>query len=275
MFQSQGCRALITGASAGIGEEFARQLAGRAAALILVARRADRLEALRGWLVSKHPELRVITQVADVTSADDRTALVERLADEGLVPDLLVNNAGVGDYGEFVSGEWSKIERMLHLNVVGLTHLTHLLLPAMVARGGGAVLNVSSLAGEFAIPDFAAYAASKAYVTSFSEALRIETRGHGVHVVALCPGPVSTEFGDNARRGSARGQVPGGRLLRADVAKVVSAGLRGAERNRPRVFPGFGVFLLASLAGALPKAVVRAMMSTRPKAGASSADAPR
>ena len=275
MFQTQGCSALITGASAGIGEEFARQLAGRASALVLVARRAERLDALRGWLVSKHPQLRVITRVGDVTSTDDRIALVERLADEGVVPDLLVNNAGVGDYGEFVSGEWSKIDQLLQLNVVGLTHLTHLLLPAMIAKGGGAILNVSSLAGEFAIPDFAVYAASKAYVTSFSEGLRIETKGRGVHVVALCPGPVSTEFGGNARRGAYGGQVPGGRLLRADIAKVVSAGLRGAERNRPRVFPGFGVFLLATLAGALPKAAVRAIMSTRPKAAAAGSDAPQ
>ena len=266
MFEIRGCCALITGASAGIGEEFARQLAGDADTLVLVARRGRRLDALAVWLREKRPDLKVLTQVADLASGDDRVALVNRLAGKGVVPDLLINNAGVGDYGEFASGDWSKIEQIIALNVVGLTHLSHLLLPAMVAMGRGAILNVSSLAGEFAIPDFGVYAASKAYVTSLSEALRIELRGRGVHVTALCPGPVSTEFGDEARRDGAGGSVPGGRLLRVDAAKVVAEGLRGVRRNRPRVFPGFAVFLVAGLAGALPKAAVRAIMGTRPKA---------
>ncbi len=266
MFRLQGCSALVTGASSGLGEEFARQLAPAARCLVLVARRGERLEALAAQLAGRHPDLRVLVEVADLGREPERLALVRRLADEGVEPDLLVNNAGMGDYGEFAGADWAKVDAMLQLNVVALTHLARLLLPPMLAGGRGAILNVSSLAGEFPIPDFAVYAASKAYVSSLSEALRIETRRSGVNVVALCPGPVSTEFGEVARRGGEAARPPGGRLMYTSAPRVVRAGLEAAERNRPRVFPGFPVFLLAAVAGALPKAAVRAIMGTRPKA---------
>ena len=266
MFETEACSALITGASSGLGEEFARQLAPVARQLVLVARREERLESLKTSLEQRWPSLQVRVYVADLTVEAERISLAEWLRGEGVEPDLLVNNAGLGDYGEFVGGEWSKADQMLQLNVVALTHLSHLLLPAMIARGSGAILNVSSLAGEIPIPDFAVYAASKAYVTHLSEALRIETRSSGVNVVALCPGPVSTEFGEGARRGGEKPSPPGGKLMRVEAAKVVRAGLDAAVRNRPRVFPGFPVFLLATLAGALPAAALRAIMSTRPKA---------
>ena len=168
MFELNGSTALVTGASAGLGEEFARQLAPLARLLIVVARRGDRLEALKEALEEQHPRLRVQVYVADLTEGAEREELVEFLEREELLPDLLINNAGMGDYGEFASADWSKTEQMLRLNLLALTHLARLLVPGMVARGGGAVLNVSSLAGEFPVPDFAVYAASKAYVTSAS-----------------------------------------------------------------------------------------------------------
>lgn len=265
MFTTEACSALVTGASSGLGEEFARQLAPVAREIVIVARRGERLNRLKNLLEKQRPELQVVVEVADLTREAERMALVGRLRERGIEPDLLVNNAGIGDYGEFASGEWGRTDDMLQLNVVALTHLAHLLLPGMLARRRGAILNVSSLAGEFPIPDFAVYAASKAYVTSLSEALRIETRGFGINVVALCPGPVSTEFGRSAQRGG-EAAVPGGKLMRVDVAKVVRAGLDAAQRNRPRVFPGFPVFLLATLASVLPKSALRAIMGTRPKA---------
>jgi len=267
MFKIEACSALITGASSGIGEEFARQLAPVAREIVIVARRNERLQKIKNLLEERHPHLRVQVEVADLAREAERLALVARLQERGIEPDLLINNAGIGDYGEFASGEWQRTDDMLQLNVVALTHLAHLLLPGMLAKRSGAILNVSSLAGEMPIPDFAVYAASKAYVTSLSEALRIETKHSGVNVVALCPGPVSTEFGDGAHRRD-EAPLPGSKLMRVDVAKVVRAGLDAVERNRPRVFPGFPVFLLATLAGVLPKAVLRAVMSTRPKAGA-------
>jgi short-subunit dehydrogenase len=276
MFKIEACSALITGASSGLGEEFARQLAPDARQLVLVARREERLQSLKTALQQRWPSLQVLVHVADLSVESERISLAERLRGEGVEPDLLVNNAGVGDYGEFVSGEWSKADQMLQLNMVALTHLSHLLLPAMIARRSGAILNVSSLAGEMPIPDFAVYAASKAYVTSLSEALRIETKSSGVNVVALCPGPVSTEFGQGAQRGALKPSPPGGKLMRVEAAKVVRTGLDAAVRNRPRAFPGFPVFLLATLASALPAAALRAIMSTRPKATSSEpGDAPK
>jgi len=153
---------------------------------------------------------------------------------------------------------------MLNVNIAAVTHLTHALLPSMIERRCGAILNVSSLAGEFPIPDFAVYAATKAYVTSFSDALRLELSDRAVHVSALCPGPVATEFGDVAgREGSA--DMPGKEWLRADAERVVREGLKGVVSNRPRVFPGFPVRFIAMLTGALPKLVLRAVMATRPK----------
>ena len=127
-------------------------------------------------------------------------SLVSGLAMQGLVPDLLVNNAGLGDYGEFAAADWERVEAMLRVNIRALTRLCHAVVPAMRELGGGSIINVSSLASIVPMPDFAVYAATKAYVTSFSEALRLEVETHGIRVLALCPGPVPTEFGDVARR---------------------------------------------------------------------------
>jgi short-subunit dehydrogenase len=254
----------VTGASAGIGAEFARQLAPRCDALVLVARRADRLVALAAELEQLHEGLRVLPVEADLTDPAARLQTVGHLLSQGLVPDLLVNNAGMGDYGEFVTSDWMKVEAMLRLNVEALTHLTHALLPTMIERKRGAILNVSSLASLLPIPDFAVYAATKAYVSSFSEALRIEVRGHGIRVQALCPGPVHTEFGEVA--GRAPGTDFGAReWFYVSQDQVVREALQGLAADRPRVYPGWQVAAAAIGISLLPLALIRLAMSTRPR----------
>jgi len=169
--------ALVTGASSGLGEEFAIQIAPRVGTLVLVARREPLLQELADRIRAGFPHVAVAVLAVDLNNAAERDALVAILAARGLLPDLLVNNAGLGDYGEFISSDWGKLQSMLSVNIEALTHLTHALVPEMIRRGGGgAIVNVSSLASVIPIPDFAVYAATKAYVTSFSEALRIELR---------------------------------------------------------------------------------------------------
>jgi len=257
--------AVITGASAGLGEEFARQLAPRCRTLVLVARRQERLRALADELRAAHPELEVGVLPADLIRAEEVEGLARRIEEAGLRPDLLINNAGMGDWGEFHGAEWSKLEAMLRLNVEALTHLSHRLLPLMLEGGGGAVLNVSSLASLLPIPDFAVYAATKAYVTSFSEALRIELREHGIRVLALCPGPVHTEFGEQARRSGEDDTMPHHPIFIVPPDQVVAEALAGLARDRARVYPGWQIALSAAVISLLPIAALRLMMARRPR----------
>ena len=193
--------ALVTGASAGLGEEFAVQLTDLDLAhIVLSARRTDRLEELRKCLVASNPSLRVDTIKADLSDASDTTALIAEMEKIGFSPDILINNAGLGDLGTFETSEPEKIEAMLAVNIVALTRLTRWALPGMLAKKQGWICNVGSTAGLIPLPTFAVYAATKAYVNSFTEALRIELYGSGIKVVALCPGPVETEFGQVASR---------------------------------------------------------------------------
>ena len=168
--------ALITGASSGLGEEFVKQLLGRVDQFILVARRLDRLDRIADEIRKSHPEIKVMVVEADLSDPEIRNLLEKKVQDQGLIPDLLINNAGLGDYGEFVTAQWGVLDQMLRVNIEALTHLTHLFSPGMVKQGRGWILNVSSLASTLAIPDFAVYAATKAYVSSLSEALRIELK---------------------------------------------------------------------------------------------------
>jgi uncharacterized protein len=257
--------ALITGASSGLGEEFAKQLAGRVGKMVLVARREVRLEQIAGIIRERHPRIAVMVLAADLADPGERVRLVERLREADFMPDLLVNNAGFGDYGEFASAEWGTLEKMLKVNVEALTHLSHLCVPEMSRRGRGAVLNVSSLAATLPIPDFAVYAATKAYVSSFTEALRIELREQGVRVMSLCPGPVKTEFGEVARRQGREEGMPAHALFYVSKEQVVAEGLRGLERDRARIFPGLKIAAAGLLFGALPLVLLRAVMSRRPR----------
>ena len=251
-----GCTALITGASAGLGREFAQQLAPRARALVLVARRTDRLEELRAELTQRRPELKVHIHAVDLSKHKSVSELCGWLEQESLAIDFLINNAGVGDRGPFATADFGRVNEMAQLNVVSLTLLTHRLLPAMIAGKRGAVLNVSSSASFLPIPGMAVYAATKAYVTSFSEALRMELRGSGIRVGALCPGPVHTEFDTVARRADdTRQATPEFTYVPAE--EVVRAALLGIERDQPIVIPGLAMKLAMFLVRLTPMPILR------------------
>src|SRR6201995_3903846 len=197
------CTVLITGASAGIGREFARQLAPAVNTMILVARRNDRLEALELELKIINPHLEIYCRQLDLRDQPALEKFCNWLDESGFSFDLLVNNAGVGDRGAFIDSEWERVHAMLEVNIDTLTYLTYRILPSMRKSGCGAILNVSSVVGSLPVPTLAVYAASKAYVTSFSEALRAELRSSNISVTVLCPGPVLTEFDSVAARSGA------------------------------------------------------------------------
>ena len=253
--------ALVTGASSGLGEEFALQLAPRVKQLVLVARRESLLRDLAARIGTRHPQLDIAVMAVDLAAPDACGHLAGMLAERGLLADLLVNNAGLGDYGEFATSEWSKITLMLRVNVEALTHLTHALLPGMIHHGGGAIINVSSLASLMALPDFAVYAATKAYVTSFSEALRLELRGHGIAVLAVCPGPVHTGFGAVAKRGERGRNMPGREWFHVPKEQVVAEALVALGRNRARVYPGLRTAAAALVLSALPLVLLRCALA--------------
>lgn len=237
----EGCTALITGASSGLGAEFARQLAPYARRLVLVARRNDRLEEMARELRGIHPSLDVRIYCADLADEGKRAELAGWLERENVGVNFLINNAGLGDHGRFDSSDWSRVRAMLDVNISALTHLTHLLVPSMLRGGKAAVLNVSSVASFFPLPHMAVYSATKAYVTSFSEALAIELRPKGITVTALCPGPVPTEFFEIATR---EGEADAASHFETFPAFVVSpqeavaSGLQAVARERARVIPG-------------------------------------
>ena len=237
-FDLKGSCALITGASAGIGREFARQLAGRAGSLVLVARRVERLEELRDELTKRDPNLNIHLRAVDLSQTSEVEELCAWLERENIAIDFLINNAGLGDRGAFVTSDPQRVKEMLAVNMMALTLLTRALLPAMIEKRRGAILNVSSSAGFLPIAKLAVYAASKAYVTSFSEAIRTELRGTGVSVTALCPGPVHTEFNQVAQRNPAKREKSGPAFAYVSVEEVVRAGLQAIERDKPLVVPG-------------------------------------
>ena len=257
------CTAVITGASSGLGAEFARQLAPHAAALALVARREPEMATLAEELQRAHPALKIAVIPCDLTDAEQRAQLPGHLASLGWRVNLLINNAGLGDYGPFADGAWPKIERMMEVNVMALTHLIHLFLSDLKTHAPAGILNVSSLAGELPIPDFAAYAAGKAFVSRLSEALRIELRSNNVTVTALCPGPVKTGFGRIAER-------PGETTPKMSSAyqtkeHVVRTGLRALTKGRAKAFPGFVVRATSLLVNTLPAPLLRMVLSRRPR----------
>jgi short-subunit dehydrogenase len=258
------CNALITGASAGIGREFARQLAGRARSMILVARRDERLVELAEHLKREHPKLIVHVRKADLADLTQLQDFLESVDREKLEIDLLINNAGLGDSGPFANSDPDRNKEMTLLNVATLTLITRHLLPPMIAKHHGAILNVSSSAGFLPIPLSAVYAATKAYVTSFSEALRAELYGTGVSVCALCPGPVVTEFQQVAKREGVQPDI-GPQFLVVTVEQVVRDALAAVEADRPIVIPGFAMKLLMLIVRLMPMPVLRwvARMSPR------------
>ena len=262
----EGCTALITGASSGLGMECARQLGPYARKLVLVARRKERLESLKTELEQLHSGLEVTAYQVDLRDSEGRVEMVNWLAQNNMTVNLLVNNAGVGDHGEFATGSWERVKAMLELNMMAVTHLTHLLLPGMREAGRAAILNVSSVAGFFPIPSMAVYAATKAYVTSLSESLAIELRRHGITVTALCPGPVPTEFFATAEREAGRhAHVKTMPAFVVSPEEVVREGLLAVARGRERVVPGILLRLAVGAALLVPFFITREILRLKSK----------
>jgi hypothetical protein len=241
---------LITGASAGLGAEFARQCAARGDELVLVARRRDRLDALAAELGNAH------VVAADLADPGAPTRILAEAGDRGLWVRTLINNAGFGLVGRFEALPLERQLAMVDLNVRALAELSHAVLGGMRAGGGGAILNVASTAAFQPGPGFAVYFATKAFVLSFSEALHQELKGSGIRVSALCPGPTATEFGAVAGMTSQRFA-----RLSADAASVVRAGLRGLDRNRAVIVPGALNKLTAQSGRIVPRAAMRRIVA--------------
>jgi len=239
---------LITGASAGLGAEFARQCAARGEEIVLVARRRDRLEAVAAEIGGTAHIF-----VADLAEQDAAASLVAQIEAEGLTIGTLINNAGFGLAGKFMSHPLGRIDEMIDLNVRTLVDLCHLVLPAMRERGQGAICNLASTAAFQPGPNMAVYYATKAFVLSFTEALHHELKGSGIRVSALCPGPTATEFGSVAGTNisSALDRITG------DAVSVVRAGLRGLDRNKAVVIPGWANKTTANISRILPRAAMR------------------
>jgi len=231
-------RALVTGASSGFGENFARQLSARGTALVLVARRGERLEKLAAELGT---EVEILP--ADLIDPAGLARVEDRLQDTGQPVDLLVNNAGVGTTGEFVQLSAQDETDKVALNVVALMRLCHAALPGMIQARRGGILNVSSLAGTTPAPRAATYGASKAFVTSFSESLYREARRSGVHITALLPGPSPTELTD----AGFDNLLP--RLFWQTPEAIVARGLAAVAAGKPVCIPS-RVLSIATVTGA-------------------------
>lgn len=230
-----GQRALVTGASSGIGAWLARVLAEEGANLVITARRKDRLEALAGELRTKHG---VEVRVEDADLADPAAAesLFARTEGAGLAIDLLINNAGLGSWMPFAQVGWEKQQQLLQVNVVSLTRLTHLFLPPMLQRRHGWIMNVASIGAFVPTPNFAVYTASKAYVRDMTEALDYELSGSGVRACVVCPGGTATEFLDAADQ-----KLKGGGekyLMSAETCARIA--VKKMLRGRRTIITGFG-----------------------------------
>jgi short-subunit dehydrogenase len=243
-------RALVTGASSGIGAAFARALRSRGHRLVLVARRADRLRRLAEELGG---EVEAACVPLDLRAPDAAEALERSLRERGLRVDLLVNDAGVGDTGRFDNCSPARALEIVDVNVRAVVALTRAFLPGMVQRRAGAVVNVVSMSAFQPVPFLATYAASKAFVLSFTEAVADEVRGSGVRVQALCPGLVPTEF--QAVAGTDR--VPFNRVPSLDAAAVVRASLDALDGGPVRVFPAWRDRATVGLQRIAPRRLVR------------------
>lgn len=245
-------RALVTGASSGIGRAIARQLAEAGTALVVVARDTDRLDALS---VELPVEVEVLGADLGDPSAVER--VVERLRDDARPVDILINNAGLGFVGPTLSTPDEHDELTVAVNVVALHKLCRAAATAMIPRGRGAILNVSSIAGDMPGPQSATYNATKAFVTSFSEALHVQLKPHGVTVTALCPGLTRTEFQERA--GVADLVAPGFVWQSAD--DVAAAGLAGTAAGKAVVVSGAVNKAATGILRALPRGVTRGIVA--------------
>lgn len=262
-------RIIITGASSGLGTAFARALSREAAGtpceMILIARRLERLQALAEELCAQTPGLAVRPLPCDLADPAARAELVRQLAALPAQRCLLLNNAGLGDYGEFATSDPGKNAQLMQVNMLAAVELTRALLPRLLESGGD-IINTASLAADVAIPDFALYAASKAFLASYSEGLRLELKEYGIRVLAVCPGPVHTEFGSVAQRpGRNRGDMPLKQWFYTPADVVVQASLRALKAGRARCYPSAKIWLSACLLRLLPLWLHRTIMGARPR----------
>lgn len=245
--------ALITGASGGIGFEFAKLLAQDCRTLILVARSVDRLEKVKQELERRAP-VRVVVIPKDLSQRDAPEELYREVKKEGLSVDILINNAGFGERGPFTATKWEKEAEMLAVNVTTLTHMTKLFLEDMASKKSGKIVNVASAVGFLPGPFMAVYYASKAYVVSFSEAIADELKGTGVTVTALCPGTTATDF---ARTAGAERSLMFRFRKPASARDVARFGYEAMMKGRTVAIHGFVNKLLIFCIRIVPRSIPR------------------
>jgi short-subunit dehydrogenase len=266
-----GKTALVTGASSGIGEAIARQLASRGADVILVARRRDKLEALANTIRGAYGVRADVVEM-DLGDAGSAERLFEATEGAGRAVDVLVNNAGFGVHDRFADIAWPRTASQLQLNIVSLTELTHRFVRAMLERRRGWILNVASVGAYMPVPSYATYAAGKAYVRNFTEALAFELRGTPVHVCCLNPGATATEFMDVAGH-----EVPSfGRFVLMSADRCARIGLRALFAGRRNVVAGwsnvFAMFLMRFMSRRAMTRAAALFMSAPPPLALPAAD---
>jgi uncharacterized protein len=243
--------ALITGASTGIGETFARELASRQTNVVLVARSQDKLDNLATELSNKY-QIKTTVIAQDLTTVGARQAVFDTVQAQGLTIDLLINNAGFGDYGAFSDRPLCKMVEMVQLNISAVVELTGLFLPLMQDRRHGAIINVSSIAAFQPIPYMSVYSASKAFVLNFSEALWAENKDLGVKILAVCPGATESEFYDRANFPDSATVLD--RTTMASSEKVVQESLKALAKNHSSaVVGGFTNQIIVNLPRLMPR----------------------
>ncbi len=259
-FEIAGRTTIITDASSGLGAEFARQLSLHAACLVLVARSEEALQKLGDELKKGHTTLQVIIIVADLATDAGRALLWEKVDSLEIKPSLLINNAGLGDYGAFAEADPARIRAQIDVNITALTLITHSFLARVQtsAEKPAGIIHISSLASALPIPDLAVYAATKAYVTSFSEALTLELAERNIQVTCVCPGPTPTHFGATAQRSPDKDiDRTGQDLLRIPPQRVVTEALNALTRRKACIFPSKRVTLAAFLFQKMPRPLLR------------------
>ncbi|MBC1239219.1 SDR family oxidoreductase [Nostoc sp. 2RC] len=252
--------ALITGASSGIGKAFAEELAARETNLVLVARSEDKLNQLAKKFKEKY-QVKVDVIAKDLTEPNAAAAVFDAIQTKGLTIDLLINNAGFGSYGDFAESDRERQVKIVQLNILALVDLTHKFLPIMRQRRSGSIINVSSITGFQPIPYLSVYAASKAFILSFSQALWAENRQYGVRILVTCPGPIETNFFTEANFPPA---LAGSTETVYSSEEVVRESLKALEEWQPTVIIGDVATQIRSiLAGLVPRKILLNILAKR------------
>lgn len=250
--------ALVTGASYGIGEEFAWQLAERGWSLVLVARSQDRLGKLREEIMERYAQVDVLCVALDLTAPGAALQLFDKTQQANVEINMLVNNAGFGAFGEFSANDRERQRQMIDLNIGALVELTHVYLQPMKQRGIGAIVNVGSIAGYVPLPYNAVYGATKAFVVSFSHALYEEARQHGVHILAVNPGKTKTNFFQVANMDMSKDKAQS-----QTSAQVVKEALRAMDRGKGSVITGAANRMLMGLAHFIPRGWIATVVGNK------------